>query len=98
MIVSQPLNVISELLPAYQSVEQVRDHKHRYDKTEEVGAAHVRDEEAEDRLDAPTLSFPSLSISRIAKTAIPITIATTSMRSICNRSRHDRMTIGAANI
>jgi hypothetical protein len=58
-IVSQPANVIavvSELLSADQGVEEIRDHQHRDDQAEEVGAAHVRDEEAE--TEATGSSYP----------------------------------------
>ena len=60
MIVSQPLKVISELLPADQRVEEVGDHEHRHDQPEEVGRAHVRDEGAEERLGTHTRSIPSI--------------------------------------
>ena len=46
-IVNQPANVILQLLAADQGVKQVRDHQHGDDQAKEVGAAHVRDEEAE---------------------------------------------------
>src|SRR4029077_18319529 len=97
-IVSQPENVISELLSADQRVEQVGDHDHGDDQAEEVGSAHVRDEEAQHRLGAHTRSMPSISKSRIANAAIPITIATTSMASIWGSGHHARITIDAAPI
>src|SRR5665213_1306201 len=97
MIVSQPANVISEVLPTDQRVEEVGDHQHRDDETEEVGAAHVRDEETE-RCRAHIRSIPSIRSSRIANIAIPITMATTSMAALLTSGHHGRMTIGDFHI
>ncbi len=63
------------------------------DQAEEVGSAHVRDEEAEGRRSAHMRSIPSMINNRTANMAIPITMATASMGPLCNAIHHARMTI-----
>src|SRR5580692_6954764 len=99
-IVSQPANVTSasQLLSADQRIEEIGDHQHRHDQAEEVGTAHVRDEEAERQRRAHTRSIPSTINSKIAKIAIPMTMATASMQTLLVLVRHGGVTNCARRI
>jgi hypothetical protein len=58
----------------------------------------VRDERAQGQREAHIRSMPSISAIRIAKTAIPSTIATTSMDPVSGPARYEFMTIRAQRI
>src|ERR1700733_11332111 len=78
-IVSQPANVIAEILSANQGVKEVGDDQQRDDEPKYIGCAHVGDQRAGYERISHMRSIPSMMSSKIANIAIPRMTATASM-------------------